>query len=294
MEKLKKLLPESMMGWSPKEEDGVYTADTLFDLIDGGAEVYRALNVRTILSRRYAREGEPDIIIDVFDMGCASDAFGAYHHDMREGESAGVGQGSEFLDSSLYFWKGQYFVSLISFDETDESGKALKAFAKSIADAIPSEGELPELVRLLPEKGLVKKRIHYFHDQMLLDRHYFLSEENILMLSKKTEGVIAGYNSEGLTVLRGMNPKHKPLATVLLLIKYPDRNLSKKAYYSFMKNYLPDADANARVGADHTGWTAAAMEGDLVMVLFDAVTADEVDRIFTEVKANRKVKEISK
>ena len=62
------------------------TADTLFDFIDGGAEVYRSFNVQRVVSRRYGRTGAPDLMADLFDMGSSRDAFGAYHHDIRDGK----------------------------------------------------------------------------------------------------------------------------------------------------------------------------------------------------------------
>ncbi|MFH2001299.1 MAG: DUF6599 family protein [Planctomycetota bacterium] len=287
MNTLGEFLPDSIMGWEPEGLDGLYGADTLFDLIDGGAEVYRALNVKAILSRRYTRHGEPDILIDLFDMGSSSDAFGAYRHDMREGVGAEVGQESEFLDSSLYFWKDRYFVSLISLDETENSGKALKAFATRIAQAIPREGDMPGLLRLLPEKGLVRQRIHYFHDKMLLDRHCFISEENILSLNQKTEGLLAGYES-GVKA-SGDHPEQggRALSPMLLLVAYPDEKASKKAHESFLRLYLPDADEQGRARTENHGWTAAAIDRDLFIGAFDMGSPGEADRLIKEVKQRR-------
>ncbi len=115
------LLPDSIGGYAPQEEDGVYTYDTLFKLIDGSAEVYRSFNIHLAVSRRYGKPGASDIFVDIFDMGSSRDAFGAYHHDVREGEEAGVGHESERMGSVLFFWKDRYYVSILALRETPET-----------------------------------------------------------------------------------------------------------------------------------------------------------------------------
>ena len=49
--RLAALLPTSFGEWRAKGVDGFYDRDNLFDLIDGGAEVYRALNLRLAINR---------------------------------------------------------------------------------------------------------------------------------------------------------------------------------------------------------------------------------------------------
>ena len=55
-ESLVDLLPAEIQGFKPGGRDEIYSFDNLFKLIDGGAEVYRALNVRTVLDRRYVKK----------------------------------------------------------------------------------------------------------------------------------------------------------------------------------------------------------------------------------------------
>jgi len=116
------LLPAEVHGWEATGPGQLYDPDSLYEYIDGGAEVYRALNVRAVCARTYARESAPEFTADLFEMGSPADAFGAYHHDMREGEPAGVGQESELADGSLAFWKGPYFVSILLMEEDEAAG----------------------------------------------------------------------------------------------------------------------------------------------------------------------------
>jgi hypothetical protein len=274
--RLAHLLPEEISGWRPAEPDGLYSADTLFDLIDGGAEVYRALNVKKVISRRYEKTGAPEIIADIFDMGSSNDAFGAYHHDMREGEDGGVGVESEFLETSLYFWKDRYFISLIALDESEEVPLVVKKLAKAIDAAIPREGMPPDLLTRLPSKGRVARQTHYFHDKMLLDRHYFIARENLLGLSGKTEGVLARYKP-------AKEPEGKKAVppTVLLLVLYPTEAEARNAYKRFKEGFLEGEGDIVRMKKG--GWSGAALKGDLFVGVFDAPTREAARELIDEV-----------
>lgn len=268
------LLPDEFMGWGSGERDGYFNYDTLFELIDGGAEVYRSLNVKAVVSRRYEKAGAPDIIADIFDMGSSKDAFGAFHHDMREGEDGAVGQESEFLGGSLSFWKDRYFVSLVAFDETEEVKKALFHLARTLETAIPRKGAAPDLVKLLPEAGLDARRVHYFHDKMLLDRLYFFGEENLLDLGAGTEGILARCKSPPV------KEEEKPLpAPALLVVRYPSAKQAKKAFTRFKSGYVVDKDGKASsMRKKKTHW-GVHLSKDLMVGVFEAPSDAEVKRL---------------
>lgn len=219
---LARLLPDDVRGWAPDRADGFYDHATLYELIDGGAEVYRALNVRAVLSRQYVKPAAPDLIVDIFDMGSAADAYGAFHHDMREGEDAGVGDESEAFGGSIAFWRDRYFVSEVALDDDTETCDAMRELGLVITAAIPSAGQAPPLVQSLPREGLVASQIHYFHDKALLDRHLFVGHENVLDLDRRTEGVVARYRI-------GQPGDAGDPSTALLLVLYPAAERAARA-----------------------------------------------------------------
>lgn len=235
---LARLLPDEVRGWVPGRADGFYDHDTLYDLIDGGAEVYRALNVRAVLSRQYGKPAAPDLIVDVFDMGSTADAYGAFHHDMREGEDAGVGDESEAFGGSIAFWRDRYFVSSVAMDDDTATCDALRELGFAISAAIPSSGRPPALVRALPAAGLVTSQIHYFHDKALLDRHLFVSRDNILDLDRTTEGVVARYRL-------GESGAAAP-GTALLLVRYPKPSRAERALDAIATS--PELSASRQLG----------------------------------------------
>ncbi len=266
------MLPARMRGWTAAGPDGVYTADTLYDYIDGAAEVYRSFNVRKVVGRRYVKEGSPEIIVDVFDMGSSEDAYGAYHHDIRDGEDVGIGQESEFMDGNLAFWKERYFVSIVPFDETAEVNRTVSGIAAAIAAAIPKEGRKPAIVGLLPETGLQRHHLHYFHNHLCLNIHYYLGDKDLLNLGRETEGVIARY-------------KQVPYAKhyVVMVVRYPSVKKAKEAYKKFVAGHLPDATEDGIAQTGDGKWAGVHLAENLVIGVFDAPAKTTVEQVIKDV-----------
>ena len=61
---LSSLLPSAVSGWHAAGQDSSYDRSTLFDYIDGGAELYLSYRFKEVINRRYKREGQPDIVVD--------------------------------------------------------------------------------------------------------------------------------------------------------------------------------------------------------------------------------------
>ena len=108
------LFPADVDGWKPAAPEESYAAETLHQYIDGAAEVYLALGVTGARAMKYARPDRPEIIADVFEMGTSAGAYGAFHHDVRNGANAGIGAEADQDGGALAFWKGRHFVSVIA------------------------------------------------------------------------------------------------------------------------------------------------------------------------------------
>ena len=56
------------------------------------------------MSKTYQKEGQPEIIVDLFDMGTSQNAYGVFSH-ARETVEQNFGQGSQYTEGLLIFWK---------------------------------------------------------------------------------------------------------------------------------------------------------------------------------------------
>ncbi len=267
------LLPSEVNGWTAASPDGVYDGETLFNYINGAAEVYRSFGVRTVVARQYNKHGAPDMVVDVYDMGSPRGAYGAYHHDIRAGAEAGIGQESDHYPGALSFWKGRFFVSITAFEVTDEAGRAMLVLGRIVADAIPKKGARPTLVRLLPTDGLLRSQVHYFQDHVLLNTHRFVAKDNLLGLGLDTEGVLGRYRTPGST--------EAPYAVAV--IKYASGARARRALTAFSESYMldgkPDGFAQTKKGL----WVGAHADGRYLIAVFDAPTVDTAARAINAV-----------
>jgi hypothetical protein len=98
-------------GWKWDEKEIKYNSRTLFEYIDGAAELYLAYGFQNLTVRRFEKSDQPPITIELYEMASSEDAYGVFSFEHQD-EAVGIGQGSEFGGGLLRFWKGKYFVSI--------------------------------------------------------------------------------------------------------------------------------------------------------------------------------------
>lgn len=269
LEALKTSLPERVVAWTKGEEDGLYDDRTIFDYINGAAEVYRAYNMQRCLSRRYQTPQGPAIILDIFDMGSSEDAYGVFTHD-QDGEALNLGQKACFRAGWFSMWKGRFFVSIYTERETEASRAAVLELGETVASLIKREGPKPRMLTSLPQEGLQRESIKFFHTHVVLNRHYFLATENILNLGKTTDAALALY-------LRGA------VSARLLRIEYPDPASAKAAHESFLRHYLPDAEPSGTALLEDKKWCGAKLNGKQLTIVLEADLRDLAESLLGEI-----------
>jgi hypothetical protein len=269
------VLPATLEGWTPVEADRTYSRETLFEYIDGGAELFLSYGFESLTTRNYTNPGQPDIIVDVFNMASSCDAFGVFMHTCEVIDET-FGQGSQYLEGLLLFWKDDHYVSIFASPETPPSKEAIFTLARHIEAAIPTEGPLPEIVSLLPNESLVPESIRYFHHHVWLNSHYFVADENIFQIDDTTDAVLAKY---------GRPPEQR----VLLLIRYPNEDHARRGQADFLKYYLPDHGGKPATQIEDGTWAGGGLEGTLLTVVFGAPSQRAVTDMLTAV--HRRTKE---
>ncbi|MBW1836659.1 MAG: hypothetical protein JRF71_02165 [Deltaproteobacteria bacterium] len=272
LEELRADLPKQFMGWISRAQDQIYNPQTIFSYIDGGAEVYRAYNMRQCLSRRYTNRDGRAIVIDLFDMGSSHDAFGVFTHD-PEGDVINLGQDARFRPGWLNFWKDRFFVSIYMEEESAAAEKVVKELGKQVDSIITTRGPRPQILQQLPPQGLKSDSIRYLHHPIILNYHFYLSDENILNLSLHTDAVLAGYERDEGQAL-------------LLLVSYPEPEAAQNAHISFFKHYLPDADQNGIAFLENGKWSAALVKGRLLAIVLEADSRTLAKNLLKNVRKN--------
>jgi len=266
-------LPEETGVWKKDSEDRLFDPVTIFDHIDGAGEVYRAYNMQGCLSRRYRSTGGSSIVVDIFDMGSPEDAFGVFTHD-QDGVPWKLGQEALYRAGWLRFWKDRFFVSIYGEEETARAKEAMAGLAERVASHIVKEGDRPSLILRLPREGLDTGSIRYFHEHVIFNAHYYLSDENILLLGPDTDAVIAGYQRD-------------TGSAILLLVEYADPARAREALEGFRRAYLPEAKAEEAVRIEDGKWAAAALQERQVIIVLEADSRELAQDLLTEHEKNR-------
>lgn len=217
--------------WQLASRVGTYDEESIFDYIDGAAELYFAYDFRAVAAAEY-QNGETSIIVDVYDMTTPEGAFGIYSLN-RYPKANYVDIGNEGIVSgtNLDFWKGRYFCKVYSFDMSEKYQGDVVNFGDRLASEILEAGEEPAVVGILPQNGLVPKSARFFTRKLGLDNIRYVSEENVFNLSEETKGVVAEYQV-GDSKLE------------IFVIVYPSPDKASAAFEKY-SNHL--AEKNARL-----------------------------------------------
>ncbi|MFH1372953.1 MAG: DUF6599 family protein [bacterium] len=247
-------VPQEVLGRHLNDTVSTYDRETIFDYINGAGEVYLAYDFRKLAVFRLQQTGQPDIIVEMFDMGSTDDAYGIFSH-AREEQEVGIGHGYEHRRGLLCFWRARFFVCLLCEGDSDPAEQAIEILAKQIDGRLPQAGGEPELVGCLPEKGLVPHSARFFHLAASLNYHYYLSDRNILNLNRQTQAVLARYD---------------PGTTWLLCIQYPSADEARQSHDSFIESYVPEARSTGAAEIADGKWLAVGQVREYVIVALDA------------------------
>ena len=127
-----------------------FAGQTLYEYIDGGAEVYHQYGFIEVSTADF-KSGNIEITADVYKFDNADDAFGMYsmlrpkQADFRE-----IGVQGFASESNLDFVKGQCLIRLLCYDMTPEAATALTALAAGFDKIIPGSTAIPAMFDLLP------------------------------------------------------------------------------------------------------------------------------------------------
>lgn len=261
-------LPAGVAGWTAGSPSARYDPQSIYTYIDGHAEVYLAYGMKACTSRRYTGPaGEGDLVADVFEVASPEDAFGVFTHD-RDGEPVDVGEDGLFRFGWLSFWKGRYFVSIVSESETPASRQAAVELGRTLAAGLPAEGRVPAIMSALPVDGLDLRTTRFLRHPQILNTHVFLSDDNLLNLGPETSAALGTYRRSGA---RGF----------LLIVDYPDEARASGAEAVFRRDLLASSGDRA-VAVGDRGFFAVGRSGARVAAAIGADTAALADALVAE------------
>jgi hypothetical protein len=145
-------------GWTQDGEPRFYTADNLFEYMDGNAEGYILYNFQEMHGVT-CKHGEVTFVIDVSDMDDSDFSFGMFTstRDLRQPAYA-VGMGGQIVPRRLIFAKDKYYIEIAANPEGDHSA-ALKSWAAALDKSVQGTTLPPPALQWFPAAGQQSLRL---------------------------------------------------------------------------------------------------------------------------------------
>jgi hypothetical protein len=169
---LKDVLPTEGFAkdWVIEEKVKLFDKDTLFDHINGEAELYFPYGFDALATANYLNKKNQELAVtaDVYQMASVLDAFGIYSN-YRKTNNLWVTIGVEgFVSASqLMFYQDRYFVRLQVSGTTSLPKEIFLALARIISGKLPAGSGPPKELEVLKIQALVPKSERYLAKSLL-------------------------------------------------------------------------------------------------------------------------------
>jgi hypothetical protein len=263
---LKEFLPSSadVPGITEDGKPHVYVGTKLFDYMNGGAELFYEYGFVRVGVQRY-QTPPGGVTAEIYEMDLPGNAYGIYTFD-TQGEHPPIGQDATYEGGLLSFWKGRYFVRI--FSEGEELKETILVLGRAIAQKIIKEGERPDILNVLPSRGIVEDSLLYFRGMIALNNTYFLSHQDVLSPREGIEGFTFQYKLEA-----------QPLRVIV--VRYPTPPQAEEAFQTLQASeIIQEGTMNNEIfqGKSRKGYGAATVVGDLVVLVLDGSDLKTVTR----------------
>lgn len=168
-------VPACADGWTLQEKVTLYDKETLFDRIDGEAELYFPYGFERLAYARYSNSQSGQIVIeaDVYEMGSLLDAFGIYAtYRRKDGADIAIGVEGTVSPAQLFFYQGRYFVRLQGIGTRDPGEDTFLSCARAISENLPRVAGRPRELDAFRFPAIEPKSERYIA-QSLLGYDYF-------------------------------------------------------------------------------------------------------------------------
>lgn len=173
---LKSLLPDpsTWPGWDYSRAPEYYEGDELFELIDGGADLFHEYQFVKVVNTQYAENNGSKIQLEIYEMNSDSSAYGIFSSIYNTPEvSAEIGLYSVVNEQYVAFVKGRYYVNIAWVLRKEARQESLTNLAAMVESRIPEPGQKPYLIRQLCKEKCAGIPIYFRGNVALSNVYYF-------------------------------------------------------------------------------------------------------------------------
>lgn len=161
---------DSLDEWKWDGKPVHYDPETLYELINGEAELYHAYGFKTLSMLGYYSGSVEDtfLTVHIYDMGTPENAFGIYSSYRYPGyQFDNIGTEAMISDYGLKFYQGSYFIDITYGDMIEKIQQTGLHIAKKISEQIPEPAVEPDCIKLLSTESMQAYTLRYVAQDML-------------------------------------------------------------------------------------------------------------------------------
>ena len=144
-------------GWRQSGEVQTFSPKTLFEYINGDADLYLVYDLQELKVTEYLNEKKASVIVDVYRHKTPTHAFGIYSQErLSNANFINVGAQGYVEEEILNFIAGPYYVKITGYKIESGAQEVLLSFAKKVLENLGEKGTLPTLLNSFPRDGKVK------------------------------------------------------------------------------------------------------------------------------------------
>lgn len=193
-------------GWEQSGAKREYTADNLYEYMDGNAESYLLYGfVR--MQGISCTSGDKKLVIDVSEMEDSDLAYGMFASNRDPNQSVvNIAMGGQVQPRRASFAKGKFYVEIAASPDGDHTA-ALQAFVTKMEALLEGRSTPPEALNWFPKEGLTSVR---------------LVPESVLGLRQLKRGYVAKYEQGQAFIVLEASPESAAEVFKKVQGRFPD------------------------------------------------------------------------
>ena len=150
------VFPE-ITGWKQTGEPQTFLPGTLYEYINGGADLYLAYDFQELKVSEYVDDKKATVTVEVYRHKSPTEAFGIYSQErLPDANYLNIGAQGYMDKNILNFLAGSFYVKINSYNTGADDQEVLQAFAKKIEENLNERGGLPSLLSVFPAEGKLR------------------------------------------------------------------------------------------------------------------------------------------
>lgn len=166
---LSRLLPARLAetGFTRASEIRTFVGNSLWEYIDGQAELYYQYDFVDVATSNYTRD-DIEFEVDIYRFATADGSYGIYSMFRNPADNViQIGVEGFISPGWLVFVKDVYLVKLTGFDESEESNTAIVDLAETFEGMLTGKVEKPAAFGQFPPDNIINKSDKYYAESFL-------------------------------------------------------------------------------------------------------------------------------